>query len=109
MALDVGRVNLRMRKGIKGTAMSMGAFIKRKAQRLTPVDTGFLRTSAIHRMQSETPFKVVVDIIFEADYAEYVHDITYYHHDTGQALFLFEAVHGSKYELRKIMEKALQK
>jgi hypothetical protein len=62
------------------------------AQSLTPVDTGFLQSSATDEPAELRGTKVTKRIGFNAEYAVFVHEDLNAHHDVGQAKYLEASV-----------------
>lgn len=72
---------------VEDALLDCGNDLQQKAQDLTPVDTGALRSSAFTEAdrQGKNPGVVVG---FEEEYAIYVHENLEAHHPVGQAKFL---------------------
>lgn len=67
-----------------------GFFIKRESQKVTPVDTGFLQSSAYLRTRRK-PI-ISIEIGYKADYAFWVHERLDVFHSNGQARFLTSTI-----------------
>jgi len=80
-----------------------GLFVQAESQKRTPVDTGYLRSSAKTRMESD----YAVLIGYEASYAIFVHERTNLKHKVGEAKFLQNAMDKNKRQIRKILEKTI--
>lgn len=72
---------------IQSALLDCGNDLQQKAQDLTPVDTGALRSSAFTEADRQGKNLSVV-VGFEEEYAIYVHENLEAHHDVGQAKFL---------------------
>ena len=71
---------------VEDALLDCGNDLQQKAQDLTPVDTGALRSSAFTEAESGSNPSVVVG--FEEEYAIFVHENLEAHHNNGQAKFL---------------------
>jgi hypothetical protein len=69
-----------------------GAHVLGDAQQLTPVDTGFLKSSATEEPAIVIGEQVSKRIGFGADYAIFVHENLNAHHTQGEAKFLEKAI-----------------
>jgi len=83
--------NKALKNNAKLAMTEIALLLKNKAQKRTPVDTGFLRTSAQHHVETAgDSFKSIVD--YTADYAIAVHENLNARHPVGQAKFLRDAL-----------------
>jgi hypothetical protein len=80
-----------------------GLFVQAEAQKRTPVDTGYLRSSAKTRMEND--YTVLVS--YDAAYAIFVHERTNLRHKVGEAKFLQNAIDKNKSQIRKIIENTI--
>lgn len=90
------------------TAMRKGAmYVKREAQRLTPVDTGRLKKSA-RIGQRNSGFETIVHVSFNTHYAVYVHERVDILHRNGQAKFLEDVLRHQKLEIAGVILQSLR-
>jgi hypothetical protein len=83
--------NKALKNNAKVAMTEIALLLKKRAQKRTPVDTGFLRTSSQQRVETAgESFKSIVD--YTADYAIAVHENLNARHPTGQAKFLRDAL-----------------
>lgn len=73
---------------VQNALLDCGNDLQQKAQDLTPVDTGALRSSAFTEADRQNRKKPSVTVGFEEEYALYVHENLEAHHNNGQAKFL---------------------
>lgn len=71
---------------VEDALLDCGNDLQQRAQDLTPVDTGALRSSAFTGAESGSNPSVIVG--FTEEYAVYVHENLEAHHPVGQAKFL---------------------
>jgi hypothetical protein len=93
----------RLRSGMAKVAYQ----ILKKSNSYVPVDTGFLRGSG-HSYTRGTGDKIQAEVMYNAEYAIYVHeDLTANHPHGGQAKFLERAVKETQPEIAGILKKTL--
>lgn len=63
----------RQEKAIAKTLRKQSEFIKEEAVKITPIDTGALRNSAIVEDGKDTKYNREDKVVFKIDYAVYVH------------------------------------
>ncbi len=80
-----------------------GLFVQADSQKRTPVDTGYLRSSAKTRMEND----YAVLISYDAMYAIFVHERVNLKHKVGEAKFLQNAMDKNKSKIKKILEKTI--
>lgn len=78
----------RSAKGLLVGLYNAGLFLQRESQKIVPVKTTHLKTTARTRAHG-TGFKVYVTVSYGANYAIFVHEMVEYRHKPGtQAKFL---------------------
>ena len=80
-----------------------------KAKRLTPVDTGFLRSTGRVSLTEVNERTVEAELSFNTDYAIFVHEILENKHPVGQAKFLEAPVKADAPDFAKAVGKELVK
>ena len=91
-SVNFGLSNTVLKKASRMAMNELGLLLKNRAQRRTPVDTGFLRTSAQNSI-SDLSSMITAKVEYTADYATYVHENLNSRHPTGQAKFLRDALY----------------
>jgi hypothetical protein len=86
LSRKIDRIEKRSKEGL----LAAGLMIQAEAQKMTPVDDGFLKASAYTRRTPEN--KSIVEIGFSQNYALYVHEDLEAHHTVGEAKFLEKAI-----------------
>jgi hypothetical protein len=75
-----------MELGSKKKAHAVANEILRRSQLKVPVKTGYLKSTG-----KVVPQEHGFSVLYDADYAIYVHEIDYYKHKNGQSKFLSSA------------------
>ena len=83
-------------KGLNVQSLKIALKILDRAQTKVPVDTGFLKSTG--RVKQ---IKDGYQVVYDANYAIYVHEIENYKHKNGQAKFLEEAYYEVMNEINK--------
>jgi len=73
-------------------ANAAGEDVKAKSQELCPEKTGHLKSTARVVLATFDGRDVKVNVVYDADYAAFVHEDLSKHHENGQAKFLETAV-----------------
>lgn len=91
-------------KALERGLYKAGLFIQRKAQKLTPVDTGNLKGSAFTKIRYKRG-KPKVIVGFSASYALRVHEDLNMRHTNGRAKFLEVAIRNNRARAMKMVKK----
>ena len=111
MAFVGARINAKGKSDHKAAVRALlkaGLFIQRNAQKETPVDTGFLKSSAYKYDMSKLRPTPTVEIGFHANYAVNVHEINK-NYRVGNWHFLRNAFDKNRREIKIIIIEELRK
>lgn len=98
----LNRIDTRDLPKAYGSAMTAVTLeVKGNSQKRTPVDTGYLKSSAYSNLVKVNEYGVVGTVGYSANYAIYVHEHTWKKHQVGEAKFLENAV---KHIISKVPE-----
>jgi hypothetical protein len=105
---DLEKIKKRLGTQLRSGMAKVAYQILKKSNSYVPVDTGFLRNSG-HSYTQGTGDKIKSVVMYNAEYAIYVHeDLTMRHPNGGQAKFLARAVEETKPEMTGILKKTLK-
>ena len=89
-----------------------GLYVQQESQKLVPVDTGILRSSAFTRAEPEKGggFDTEIRVGYTAEYAIYVHEIlTSYHAPPTTARFLAKVYEERRADIQKVFDNTVKK
>ena len=89
--------------GVEVGLKKAGLFLQGKSQDLAPVDTGNLHGGAYTRHEG-TGVDTEVEVGYVAEYAVYVHEDLFAHHNVGQAKFLEQPMRDHKDDVTRIVQ-----